>query len=702
MTSRSRVSPAPKRRRLRARRGALLALLALVAVASSAIVAGAVITSAPSGHNLVAVGPVSSENGFPESYTDDANTRLELCVAPDPLCSAAPPLPDPTQPMSFPDNFADENFYSLVSAGLTTPAAGRATLTLATEAAFATGPVIAGDQITFGRVRIKVSGLTPGATYTVTHPYGVDRFVAEAGVNNINFTEDIGVAPGVFTGVLNSRIGPFLRWDSGAPAGYLGDPAQDHTVTGSPYGTNVFRIEGPDVGGSGVNVLSTDQFSVMGKVATNSGVNAVRATYSRPASASASTGGTVDVFAASEAQQALSVTGGSSFDETEMAGDAKRYFAHVDYAGAQPPSTVTVVNEGDKPVARSSVAVTDLVTLSQALYDVDAKTLRIAASSSDEASPPRLTATGFGPLDAGTLTVRGLSVAPPDVTVTSAAGGSATLAVQSVGAGFPPIPVQAFAGVDRTVQQGQSVTLDATGSTGTVKSYAWTQTSGTHVTLAGDTTAKPTFVAPGAAGDLELQVTVTGSGGPATDTVLVHVAAVQRPVADAGPDRAVAQGTTVRLDATGSTGATSYAWTSANPAVTLTGADTATPSFAFPKQTAPVTFTLTVTGPGGTASDTVAISGIDDPLTVTAGKARYTTSKREYDISGTATQLASNAITVHAGRTLGGAVLGTVAVDPLTGAWRFRVPNLALDASRTFSIESARGGRLLAVALQVQ
>jgi hypothetical protein len=187
-----------------------------------------------------------------------------------------------------------------------------------------------------------------------------------------------------------------------------------------------------------------------------------------------------------------------------------------------------------------------------------------------------------------------------------------------------------------------------------------------------------------------------------SDTVLVHVAAVQRPVADAGPDRAVAQGTTVRLDATGSTGATSYAWMSANPAVTLTGADTATPSFAFPKQTAPVTFTLTVTGPGGTASDTVAISGIDDPLTVTAGKARYTTSKREYDISGTATQLASNAITVHAGRTLGGAVLGTVAVDPLTGAWRFRVPNLALDASRTFSIESARGGRLLAVALQVQ
>jgi hypothetical protein len=283
-----------------------------------------------------------------------------------------------------------------------------------------------------------------------------------------------------------------------------------------------------------------------------------------------------------------------------------------------------------------------------------------------------------------------------------AAGGAATLAVQSVGAGFAPIPVQAFAGVDRTVQQGQSVTLDATATTGTPRSYTWTQTSGTHVTLAGDTTAKPTFVAPNAAGDLAFELTVTGSGGPSTDVVVVHVAAVRRPVADAGPDRAVTQGSAVKLDGTASTGATSYAWTSANPAVTLTGADTATPSFTFPKQTAPVTFTLAVTGPGGTVTDTVAISGLGDPLAVTAGKARYTTSKREYDISGTATQLASNTITVHAGRTLDGPVLGTAAVDPATGAWRLRSPNLALDASRTFSIESARGGRLLAVALQVQ
>ena len=524
--------------------------------------------------------------------------------------------------------------------------------------------------------------------------------------------EPVGTSIGTMSGsitmhgaakTLNSRIGPFLRWDAGAPAGYLGDPAVLHAITGSPYGTNVFKIEGPDVGGAGVNVLSTGDFSIMGKLATNSGVNAVRATYSRPATPSPATGGSIDVYAASETGQAITVTG-DGFDETRLKGDAKRYYGRVDYTGATPPATVTVVNGGDKPVSKSPVAVTDLVTVSKALYDADTGNLTIAAASSDEASPPKLTATGFGALSSGTLTVSNVTVAPPDVTVTSAAGGSQTVPVQSTGAGFPPIPVIAFAGVDQTVQQGQTVTLDATGSTGTVRSTAWTQTSGTAVTLSSDTASKPTFVAPSGAGDLEFKVTVTGPGGPSSDTVLVHVTAVQKPVADAGADRTVTQGATVKLDGSASTGATSYAWTqtAGTPSVTLTGANTATPSFDFPRQTAPLTFTLTVTGPGGSATDTVTIRGLDDPLTVTAGKARYTTSKKEYDVSGTATQLSGNSITVHAGRTLDGPVLGTAAVDPLTGAWRFRQAGLALDASRTISIESARGGKLLAVALQVQ
>ena len=691
-------------RRTHVRRGVLLAVLAGIVVLGSALVANAVVKSAPSGHNLVAAGPVSSENGFPTSYTDDAGTRLELCLPTDPLCSAAPPLPDPGQPLSFPDNFPDEGFYSLVGAGVNTGSGGRAVLTLSAEAAFANGAVAAGDQVTFGRVRIKVSGLTPGETYTVTHPYGVDEFVAEEGLNNINFTEDVGIGvPGTFTGILSSRIGPFLRWDAGAPAGYLGDPAIDHAITGSPYGTNFFRIEGPNAGGPGVNVARTDLFSVMGKRAVNAGVDPVRATYSRPATPQPATGGTIDVYATSEPDQSITVSG-DGFDATQLAGHAKRYFGRVDYSGAQPPAAVTVTNGGDNPPAKKSIAVTDAVTITKALYDADADRLTIEADSSDKASPPKLTATGIGELTAGSLTVENLTVAPPDVTVTSAAGGSATLPVQATGAGFAPIPVHAFAGVDQVVQQGQTVTLDASQSTGTVKSYSWTQTAGGDVTLSSDSVAKPTFVAPSSQTDLEFKVTVTGPGGPSEDTVAIHVAAANPPVAAAGADRTVPQGTTVNLDGSASANATTYSWqqTGGTPEVTLKDANTATPSFTFPRFAGPLTFTLTVTGPGGSATDEVTITGAADRLT--AGIARYTTSKREYDLGGTATQLGANTVTVHVGRTLDGAVIGTAAVDPLTGAWRLRQANsnVPLDASRTISVESARGGRLLAVPVQVK
>lgn len=693
-------------KRVQARRVGLLSLIALVLVSGSALIAQAVVTTAPQGAHLVAVGPVSSETGYPESYTDNTGTRLELCFVTDPLCSAAPPLPDPAAPMSFPDNFADENFYSLVGAGLTTGTAGRATLTLAAEAAFANGPVAAGDQITFGRVRIKVSGLTPGAHYKVTHPYGVDEFDAESGVNNINFTEDIGIgAQGSFTGMLNSRIGPFLRWDTGAPAGYLGDPATDHKITGSPIDANYFRIEGPDAGGPGVNVVETDLFSVMGKKATNSGVEAVRATYSRPAPTDPpTTGGSIDVFATSEADQSLSVVSKGAFYETLLDGDGKRYFAHVDYKG-DTPADVTVINGGDNPVATKTIAVTDLVTVTKALYDADANTLEVKASSSDEATPPTLTATGFGALSHGYAKFENVNVAPPDVTVTSEKGGSAKLPVQSIGAGFAPIPIEAFAGADQTVQANRTVTLDGSQSKGTIDSYSWAQTSGTHVMLAGADTATPTFTSPAAGSELEFELTVNGPGGPLTDKVLVSVASGQPPVADAGAAQTVPQGTTVKLDASASTNAASFAWTQrpGGTPVTLKGADTATPTFTFPRFSDPLTFEVTVTGTdGSTATASVKITGATD--TLTAAKARYTASKREYDISGTASQLGANVVTVHLGSTLDGAVIGTAQVDPLTGAWRLRPGNAGVvpGTTRTISVESARGGKLLGAALQVQ
>lgn len=58
-----------------------------------------------------------------------------------------------------------------------------------------------------------------------------------------------------------------------APAGFFGDPATPHTVTGSPSGTNELTVEVLDsITGQFRRVASTDQFTVLGK---RSGFDAV-------------------------------------------------------------------------------------------------------------------------------------------------------------------------------------------------------------------------------------------------------------------------------------------------------------------------------------------------------------------------------------------------------------------------------------------
>lgn len=96
----------------------------------------------------------------------------------------------------------------------------------------------------------------------------------------------------------------------------------------------------------------------------------------------------------------------------------------------------------------------------------------------------------------------------------------------------PPsnVPPTANAGPDQTVNEGDGVTLDGTASSDsddTVASYAWTQTVGPAVTLAGANTAKPTFAAPQVSSDtvLTFQLIVADDDGShsAPDTVNITV-----------------------------------------------------------------------------------------------------------------------------------------------------------------------------------
>src|SRR5262245_28460050 len=202
--------------------------------------------------HLAAVGPIDPGHGFPAYYVDANNLALQPCL--DLVCDPALELPHPGAPVAFPGNFPAKFFYHRVEAEVVGPGAFRGRLVLALEGAFANEAPARGDQIVFGRVRVRVTGAVAGATYTVTHPYGVDVLQAdEDGL--VDFTEDVGGDAGQFAVALGSRVAPFLTFASGPeppPAGSIGNPAAEQTITGSPCGTNFFAIAGPGLpGGEG-------------------------------------------------------------------------------------------------------------------------------------------------------------------------------------------------------------------------------------------------------------------------------------------------------------------------------------------------------------------------------------------------------------------------------------------------------------------
>ncbi|BCR05655.1 hypothetical protein DESUT3_27240 [Desulfuromonas versatilis] len=256
----------------------LVGLLLLGGTATSALAA---LAPAPDG-----LGIAIEPHGFPAFFQDTNGLQLEPCL-PAPagnatrgdLCIFDPPAGSPLE-------VGSEIFWWMAEAEAPAlVAGGKALLTLALEGAFTAEEPVDGQQMTFGRVRIRVDVPTPG-TYTVTHPFGTQVFENVTVEDGINITEDIGAINILFPelafrGALGSSIGPFLTWpdfdqdptlqvletdpETGLPTGtvleqYVGDPNVPHVVTGGPNG-NLFRIQGPN----GLNA-QTELFTVMGKV----------------------------------------------------------------------------------------------------------------------------------------------------------------------------------------------------------------------------------------------------------------------------------------------------------------------------------------------------------------------------------------------------------------------------------------------------
>lgn len=741
------MKPAHRSRTLAAAAASLLAL----AMAGSAI-GVPVAPTQPDGSlkvrsgRLVEVGP-TAEHGFPAWYRDSNGVRLEACTTlDDPLCSTLPDeVPDPGSPVSYPDNFPGEFFYQLASAVVTGPGVDLS-VSMDLEGAWAAEDVVEGDQMVFGRVRIRDKDIADGH-YRITHPYGVDVFDA---VGGINYTQDIGTSPGAFGQALASRIGPFLKWDPSvppaAPTGYIGDPGVEHQVVGSPYDTNYVSVERRNPNGSWTELARTDLFSVQGRLAGNAGVTVDQASYSVGADGQ----GFIDVHATSDAGQAIRIKDtGLGFIETRLEGDKGQYYGRVAIDRSPDGKSVTVSNAGDKPVSEKQAKLVDVVTVNAATYDADSDTLRVSATSSDQdETPGRLSVLGV-PLEDGTASIT--TVAPPAaVTVTSDKGGKATASVTSTGAGMQAdAPVAAAFAAPTEAAPGQRVTLTGTGSTGTISTYTWQQvaatrtedvevtlpdgTTGTQpstvevpvtdenrVTLAGADSSVATFNAPsGYSGPLAFELVVEGPAGRSQPAIVtVDVVApdpsqpTPEPTADAGPDQTVRRGATVTLDGSRSALVDEYSWTQVSgPAVTLSNATTAKPTFVLPlmplptnttgpnpsytTSSTPVVLELRVTGQGGKESrDEITISPQPETLAVTTAEYR---AGIEWRVSGTTSILAGQRVAVMLGSSLTRRVIGFATVDAL-GAWTFRgAGDVAPGATTTVSVVSATGGSQLAV-----
>lgn len=218
---------------------------------------------------------------------------------------------------------------------------------------------------------------------------------------------------------------------------------------------------------------------------------------------------------------------------------------------------------------------------------------------------------------------------------------------------------QVNAGEDREVEEGVEVTLlaNAIDPDNDELTITWSQTIGQSVTLSDINSLTPSFTAPevGFREVVEFELKVEDGEATVTDLVAIIVNNVNKPpVVSAGDDVSFDEGNIVKLNATATDADgddLTITWKQlAGDQVTLTDAETLTPSFTAPevKATQMFEFELTVTDGSARATDVVVVSinHVNKLPVVSAGTSQSVVEGASVSLSASATDADEDALTI--------------------------------------------------------
>lgn len=419
--------------------------------------AGSVLVSGMASAVLLDRGAQDPTFVWPQWYRDTNGMAVGLCKSTSLMCF--PAAPDPT---GFPGNVGPEVFYNLAEfKNLNTGSDFRYRIMMGLESSYApVGQPIHGTEVVFARIRIGFNFNDcdhKNGTYKVIHPYGEKIFenvtctttsnVWGAGVAIFDTVDVPVLDPLNFDAPLHSAVGPFLQWDDGAGnpvildgpiAGekFLGDPTVTHSFTGSPFGTNFLRIEGPvgsNLDGLGNDFIQDDVATVLGQVWT--APIPAKVIVDKSIVTSSGTTNAVDVWATAINAPNLNGTAPAApklfmtapgMPSLQMLPDgniAGQYHGHVEFASTTAaPGSVSVTDVNSIPQVTRTAGVTDAILVKQATYDNLAGLITLVAHSSDEVRAPAMSVTGIpgllpinSGLTAAKCTAANLVVAAGDV-----------------------------------------------------------------------------------------------------------------------------------------------------------------------------------------------------------------------------------------------------------------------------------------------